>query len=151
MRVSVAGLWHLGTVTAACCAQGGHDVTAFDEDSRVIEELRKGPPSGGRTGAGGTHGSGGSIRPIALHQRASALADSEVLWICHDTPVDEDDTADIEFVYMRVRNLLPYLPPQALVLISSQLPVGSTAKLNEIRPELTFAYSPGKLAPGQSN
>jgi len=42
MRVAVAGLWHLGVVTAACCGQGGHDVTAFDEDSAVIDELRKG-------------------------------------------------------------------------------------------------------------
>jgi UDPglucose 6-dehydrogenase len=42
MKVSIAGLWHLGTVTAACCAQGGHDVIAFDEDPKVIEELRQG-------------------------------------------------------------------------------------------------------------
>ena len=150
MRVSVAGLWHLGTVTAACCAHGGHDVTAFDEDSRVIEELRKGHLPVDEPGLAELTAAAVQSGRLHFTSDASALAESEVLWICHDTPVDEDDTADTEFVYTRVRNLLPYLPPQALVLISSQLPVGSTTKLNEIRPELTFAYSPENLRLGKA-
>ena len=35
MRVAVAGLWHLGTVTAACCAAAGHEVIGFDDDQAV--------------------------------------------------------------------------------------------------------------------
>ena len=31
MRVCVSGLWHLGTVTAACLAAAGHDVTYWKE------------------------------------------------------------------------------------------------------------------------
>ena len=30
MRVAVYGLWHLGCVTAACLAEGGHDVIGLD-------------------------------------------------------------------------------------------------------------------------
>ncbi|MGH9697635.1 MAG: UDP-glucose dehydrogenase family protein [Bryobacteraceae bacterium] len=150
MRVSVAGLWHLGTVTAACCAHGGHDVTAFDEDSSLIEELQKGRLPVDEPGLAELTAS--EIQSGRLHFTGdtSALAKSEVLWICHDTPVDENDTADVEFVCWRVRKLLPYLPAQALVLISSQLPVGSTAKLKAMRPELTFAYSPENLRLGKA-
>ena len=33
MRVCVLGLWHLGTVTAACLAAGGHEVVGLDFES----------------------------------------------------------------------------------------------------------------------
>ena len=39
MRVCVCGLWHLGTVLAACLASAGHDVTGYDEN---VDELRRG-------------------------------------------------------------------------------------------------------------
>lgn len=150
MRVSVAGLWHLGTVTAACCAHGGHAVTAFDEDSNLIEELHKGQLPVDEPGLAELTAAAVQSGRLRFTSDPSALAESEILWICHDTPVDENDTADTEFVYARVRKLLPYLPTQALVLISSQLPVGSTARLSEIRPELTFAYSPENLRLGKA-
>ena len=44
MRVCVCGLWHLGAVTAACLADGGHDVTGIDTDPRVVDGLMMGTP-----------------------------------------------------------------------------------------------------------
>ena len=38
------GLWHLGTVTAACLAAGGHDVTGLDFDPAVVSRLAAGNP-----------------------------------------------------------------------------------------------------------
>ena len=43
MRICVAGLWHLGVVTAACVAAAGHRVVAFDEDEAVVTGLRRCP------------------------------------------------------------------------------------------------------------
>ena len=42
MRIGVAGLWHLGTVTAACMASAGHDVVAFDGEPETSARLEKG-------------------------------------------------------------------------------------------------------------
>ena len=42
MKICVQGLWHLGTVTAACLASIGHDVVGYDEDLATIEALNKG-------------------------------------------------------------------------------------------------------------
>ena len=36
MKICVLGLWHLGTVTAACLAAGGHRVTGLDFDETLI-------------------------------------------------------------------------------------------------------------------
>ena len=42
MKVSVLGLWHLGSVTSACLANFGYKVTAYDRSNSVIEDMRKG-------------------------------------------------------------------------------------------------------------
>ena len=42
MKVAVLGLWHLGSVTAACLAAAGHDVAAWDPDPAVLGALRDG-------------------------------------------------------------------------------------------------------------
>ena len=44
MNVCVQGLWHLGTVTAACLASLGNKVSGLDFDTGVIEKLACGVP-----------------------------------------------------------------------------------------------------------
>jgi len=44
MKVCVQGLWHLGTVTAACLASLGNDVSGLDFDTSTVEGLRNGIP-----------------------------------------------------------------------------------------------------------
>ena len=41
MKIVVQGLWHLGCVTAACCAQH-HQVLGLDFDEAVVAGLAKG-------------------------------------------------------------------------------------------------------------
>src|ERR1700693_1663045 len=150
MRVAVAGLWHLGTVTAACCAHGGHDVVAFDDDSHVVASLERSALPVEEPGLAELVASGINSHRLGFTDKISAVAGSDVLGVCYDTPVNENDMADTEFVFSRVEKLLPQVSPHALVLMSSQLPVGSTARLNKIRPELTFAYSPENLRLGKA-
>ena len=40
--VGVVGLWHLGSVTAACLAEVGYDVLGVDPDASVVAELARG-------------------------------------------------------------------------------------------------------------
>jgi UDPglucose 6-dehydrogenase len=78
------------------------------------------------------------------------------LWVAYDTPVDEDDIADVEFVVDEVIKALPSLPANATVVVSSQLPVGSTRRLSSIATELypskalSFAASPENLRLGKA-
>src|SRR5688572_22934335 len=44
VKVCVYGLWHLGSVTAACLAAAGHDVCGLDPDEATIGDLTKGKP-----------------------------------------------------------------------------------------------------------
>ena len=42
MKICVQGLWHLGSVTAACLAYVGHDVVGLDDDLSNINNLNHG-------------------------------------------------------------------------------------------------------------
>jgi len=157
VNVCVVGLWHLGTVTAACLAGAGHRVTGLDEDPRVVEGLSAGRPPLLEPGLEELVRQGlGQGRLSFTTDAAAALRDAEVVWIAYDTPVDEEDRADVEGVVARVTRLFPLLPPGALVLISSQLPVGTTRRLEEAhaaacpgRPA-SFACSPENLRLGKA-
>jgi UDPglucose 6-dehydrogenase len=86
----------------------------------------------------------------------NAVRDTEVLWVTYDTPVDENDRADVQSVLDRIAQVLPELDQHTVVLVSSQLPVGSVRCLEEIAgrqcPEkkLRFACSPENLRLGRA-
>ena len=157
MKICVQGLWHLGSVTAACLASVGHDVVGLDGDSNNISNLNQGKAPLFEPGLDEmiqNEINQGHLR-FAQSSR-EALADAELLWVTFDTPVDEDDQADVEFVLGKIESVLPELNDGTVVLISSQIPVGSIKKLeyfvkdNYIKKQICFAYSPENLRLGKS-
>jgi UDPglucose 6-dehydrogenase len=150
MKVSVVGLWHLGTVTAACCAAAGHEVIAFDDEKDVVANLQSGALPVDEPGLCTLVASGLASGKLQFTDDAPKASDNEIIWICYDTPVDENDAADTEFVHSRISRMLNFARPGALVLISSQLPVGTTAKLERSYPDFVFAYSPENLRLGKA-
>lgn len=157
MKICVQGLWHLGTVTAACLVAAGHEVVGYDADAVRIAALSGGVPPLFEPGLEALLREGlaaGSLRFTERLQEAGCSAD--VLWIAYDTPVDEDDVAEPEFVIDEVKRMLPHLTSDCVVIVSSQLPVGSVAALENFAathvPEshLTFAVSPENLRLGKA-
>jgi UDPglucose 6-dehydrogenase len=73
-----------------------------------------------------------------------------VLWVCHDTPVNERDESDVEFVLEQLRRALAHLRAGSLVLLSAQLPVGTCARLEAEFPRFPFACSPENLRLGRA-
>ena len=155
MKVCVQGLWHLGTVTASALASVGHEVTGLDDSPRVIAGLQQGEPPVFEPGRGeliAEQMAAGRLR--FADDPAAAAREAEVLWIAHDTPVDEHDVADVDYVVGRIGQTLPHLREGCLVLISSQLPVGSVRRLESLAAsrwpaqELRFACSPENLRLG---
>lgn len=71
--------------------------------------------------------------------------DCDVLWIAYDTPIGDNDAPDVEYVLNRARVALFAAGPSPLVLISSQVPVGTTARLEKEFPAHSFAYSPENI------
>jgi len=147
LRVCVAGLWHLGVVTAACAAAAGHRVVAYDDDASVVEGLRNGVLPVDEPGLAELVQQVLAAETLVLtNSMEEALEGADLVWIAYDTPVDEEDRADVAFVLERARALVAAAGPDAVILISSQLPVGTTRLLEE--PARTLAYSPENLRLG---
>ena len=150
MKITVLGLWHLGTVTAACCARH-FTVTGLDYDVSNIAKLATGQapllePGLNDLLAAGL--AGGNLNFTT--DPATAVKDADVLWLCYDTPVNEADESDTEFVLGNLRRALPHLAPGTMVLISAQMPVGTCAALEAEFPQFHFAYSPENLRLGKA-
>ena len=156
MKVCVYGLWHLGCVTAACLAAAGHDVRGLDPSSETINGLRKGRLPIQEPGLTDLLSAAVAQRHIEFYvDPGEALKSCQVLWVTFDTPVDDDDRADTQYVMDQVKEVLPYLQDGAVVLVSSQLPVGSCRALEQFAADeghrkISFACSPENLRLGKA-
>jgi UDPglucose 6-dehydrogenase len=71
--------------------------------------------------------------------------DAELVYFCVDTPVGIDDVPDVAYVMEQLRGTLRQVPPGIPVLISSQLPVGTCAKIEAEFPEHHLAMQPENI------
>lgn len=150
MKIVVQGLWHLGCVTAACCAQH-HSVVGLDLEHAVVSGLRRGKPPILEPGLEDLIAAGLAKGSLSFSSdAATACSGADVLWLCYDTPVNDDDESDVEFVLANLKKVLTFVPEGALVLLSSQLPVGTCRKLESEFAQFNFACSPENLRLGKA-
>src|ERR1700737_2718088 len=140
MKVCVAGLWHLGTVTAPRLASGGPAAGKPPLFEPGLEDLVKAGLASGR------------LR-FSIDEAVAAW-DADIIWIAYDTPVDDEDRANVGYIIERTARVFPHVRNGALVLISSQVPVGTTKRLEQLfasearSRRVGFGYSPENLRPG---
>lgn len=150
MNVTVLGLWHLGSVTAACCAKH-FQVTGLDFDSANVTNLNLGKAPLLEPGLNELLTEGIAKGKLSFTTDSKiACAKADVLWLCYDTPVNENDESDVASVLDNLHQALAHLPKGALVLISAQLPVGTCALLEKEFPQFHFACSPENLRLGKA-
>ena len=150
MNITVLGLWHLGSVTSACGARH-FQVTGLDFDEALISGLQQGRAPILEPGLNELLSAGLAAKRLRFTTDAKdACAQADVLWLTCDTPVNDHDESDVAFVLERLRRALPHLPAGALVLVSSQLPVGTCRALETEFPQFHFACSPENLRLGQA-
>ena len=163
MKVCVHGLWHLGSVTAACLASVGHDVVGVElgretaENQKIIDALQLGQAPILEPGLNELIAAAIKSGNLCFTSVVTdAVCDAEVLWVAVDTPVDDDDKADVDSVLEQIKVILPCLADNAIILVSSQMPVGSIRDLETFASEVlpnkafSFACSPENLRLGNA-
>jgi UDPglucose 6-dehydrogenase len=131
MRVCVLGLWHLGSVTAACLAELGHQVIGVDFDAARVAALNAGAAPVFEPGLEDLLRRGLSSGRLRFARLEAGLPAADLVWAAGDTPVDDEDEADAEFVIAQIERALPEMNADSVLLISSQLPVGSIRRLEQ--------------------
>jgi UDPglucose 6-dehydrogenase len=156
IQISVVGLWHLGSVTASCLTEKGFNVIAYDHDINIINNFNQGILPIFEPGLEHLINLNRSKGKLSFSSNPESLINSDLTWVTFDTPVDDQDIADVDFVINHIIALFPYFKEESVVLISSQLPVGSVSYLENIfsnkfpDKNVSFACSPENLRLGKA-
>jgi UDPglucose 6-dehydrogenase len=157
MKICVYGLWHLGSVTAASLASLNHEVVGLDFDKETIRKLSCGKAPIFEPNLDSIILKKVNDKKLFFTSNINtALGGSKIVWVTYDTPLKNNNNADISFVLNKIKKIIPYVLNNTTILISSQLPVGSTKNLEEwtkkffYKKKIKFAYSPENLILGKS-
>jgi UDPglucose 6-dehydrogenase len=150
MKIAVLGLWHLGCVTAACVAKF-EQVVGLDFDPGTIAGLQIGKPPIFEPGLEELIAAGVNSGRLSFTEDPElACQKADLLWVCIDTPLDDQDRIDLAPLVEGIARCAPFLEAGTMVLISSQIPAGTSRSLEQNYPALRFAYSPENLRLGKA-
>lgn len=156
-KVCVAGLWHLGLVSAAGLAELGYDVVGVDLNTLLIDDLARGHLPIFEPGLGNLIKAGLASRKLRFENNlASAVSRAGTVLVTYDTPVDDNDDADLTMLEETFRTMIPALGRDCLVIVNSQVPAGSCEiwlkKIEDSHPgeAIDLVYSPENLRLGQA-
>lgn len=82
------------------------------------------------------------------HSISNSARDISIMWVAYDTPLDAERRPDSEWVMRRIREdifVLDQAQAKPLILVSSQMPVGTIARLEREFQSHTFAYQPENI------
>ncbi|MCV7421273.1 UDP-glucose/GDP-mannose dehydrogenase family protein [Mycobacterium yunnanensis] len=132
MRVGVVGVGYVGLTTAVCLAERGAHVVAVEVDAAKVDSLNEGRPTVDEPGLRDILVDGLARRAVSFTTNDRFMADREVVFVCVSTPEAPDGSADLTAVEHVVDRLANVLPPGAVVVIKSTVPVGTTRWLAEL-------------------
>jgi GDP-mannose 6-dehydrogenase len=130
MRISVLGIGHVGTVSAACLARDGHSVIAVDREPGRVADIAAGRSPvlepGIDTLVGDMVRTG---RLIATSDAQSALDSSNLSLVCVGTPGRSDgslDTSDVVRVSSEIGRAVSRRTDRHTVVVRSTILPGTT-------------------------
>src|SRR5205807_2763905 len=115
MKLAVFGLWHLGSVTAACAAAAGVATVGIDLDRERIAKLSAGEPPLYEPGLAELVRLGFAKSDLTFSSDLTSVSQADIVWVCHDTPVDDEDRADVDAVRRQIEMLFPHLKDGAVM------------------------------------
>jgi UDPglucose 6-dehydrogenase len=151
-EIGVIGLWHLGCVIAASWSKLGHRVHGVDFDPSRVSRLQQGIPPIYEPMLETEIKKGIASNKLSFSAEMDALRSCDYVFLAYDTPVGNDDSSDTSILENSVLRVRDQLKDGAVLIISSQSPVGFCAQLRkELMMQnrtLDLAYSPENLRLG---
>ncbi len=139
MHISVIGTGYVGLVTGACFAETGNDVICMDVDKEKIERLQKGiVPIYEPQLEELVKNNLGEGRLRFTDDIKEAVDHGLIIFICVNTPQDEDGSADLQYVMNVASHIGKVIEKYRVIVIKSTVPVGTCEKVKDvITDELT--------------
>lgn len=126
------GLWHLGVVNAAGFAEKGYRVIGIEDTLPNLRRLQGGKPPLFEPGLAKLMKK--HLRAGRLHftSKTQAMRQADYAVIAYDSPVNERDEVDVTPILKAANVMAPYLQVRTPVIITSQVPLGTTQRAEEL-------------------
>ncbi|HVX45503.1 MAG TPA: UDP-glucose/GDP-mannose dehydrogenase family protein [Mycobacteriales bacterium] len=150
-RIAVIGSGYVGLTTAICFAYLGHQVTCTDVSADRVAALRNGELPIVEAGLLGLFEEAlRSGRLTFSSDNRQSAATAHAVFLCLPTPEGRDGRADLRYIRGVAAEIGPVLPPGAIVVNKSTVPVGTADRVAEIieRDDIEVVSNPEFLAEG---
>ncbi len=152
-EIAIVGTGYVGLTAGACLAHLGHRVVCYDIDEAKIDKLSKGEIPIVEQGLEILVKEGLEKKRLSfVTDPQKAISESEVVFLCVQTPQQADGTTDISMVDLAVSQIVKFLPPNSVLVNKSTVPVGSAQKVFEKlqRPDVEVVSNPEFLREGSA-
>lgn len=129
MRISIIGTGYVGLVSGACLSELGHDVVCLDVDRNKIENLKSGKISFYEPYLAELVTNNAKKKKLIFTTSFKSSANSDVIFLCVDTPRNKDGKANLENLWSAIKSLSKFLKSNSIIVLKSTVPLGTCAEI----------------------
>ena len=134
MNVSVIGAGYVGLAITACLADVGHTLICLDKDKNKIRQLQKDQCPVHEEGLSEIlfqHQSTGKIRFMSDDRMKESLENSDVVFLCVNTPVNTNGSTNLDEVHSVFDAISLYANRWTTAVIKTTVPIGTTERIQQ--------------------
>lgn len=155
MKIATIGLWHLGTIYSVCLSAMGNEVFAITDIIDYGVRLEKGETDLFEPGLLDLLKKNKKTKFLKFTPNKSIVKNCDIVWITIDTSTNKNNLPNVSEILREIKDIIFKLKQGSIIVVSSQLPVGTCAKIEKLllknkRKKIGFAYVPENLRLGQS-
>jgi UDPglucose 6-dehydrogenase len=130
--LAVIGAGYVGLVTAACFASFGYDVYVIEKDAKKLASLKQAKIPIYEPGLTEMVEEALSAKRLHFFSSAEELFKAhkpDIVFVAVGTPYNPDGSCNLSFVEQAIKDVLPHLAPESVVVLKSTVPVGTADNL----------------------
>lgn len=132
MKVAVVGTGYVGLVSGTCFAELGHSVSCIDIDTVKIEKLKQGISPIYEPGLNDLITRNVKNEKLSFHADFESVADAKTIFLAVGTPSTDSGAANLEYLKQAAKQVAEKLQDDAIVVIKSTVPVGTSDVIREL-------------------
>ncbi len=133
MNLTVIGTGYVGLVTGTCFSAMGNNVTCIDIDTKKIEDLKKGKIPIYEPGLKQMVQKNFDKKTLHFSTKLNdGLEKAKVVFIAVGTPMDDDGSADLQYVLSVAKQLGEEMTNPLVVVDKSTVPIGTGDKVKAV-------------------